>query len=160
MSLLRLLTAGKSLVGLRETTRYRSVAGLPRFGGKKETSRTDPQPAVVPASAATNVAAGATTNAVTPEPAKAPSGWWARWRWRRQQPKAAAIPRFNKAMVQGELTLDRVKVLRNDLSDSDLEVVPAKAAVPAETKRPNEKPAALRRLLQRGASTEAVTSTK
>jgi hypothetical protein len=38
-------------------------------------------------------------------------------------------------MVQGELSLDRVKVVRNDLSDSDLEIVPAKqpsrSAVPA-----------------------------
>ena len=28
--------------------------------------------------------------------------------------------------VQAELSLDKVKVLRNDLSDADLEVVPAK----------------------------------
>ena len=42
-----------------------------------------------------------------------------------KEPKSA-IPRFTKPPVQGELSLDRIKVLRNDLSDSDLEVVPAK----------------------------------
>lgn len=30
--------------------------------------------------------------------------------------------------VQGELSLDGVKVVRNDLSDADLEIVPAKPA--------------------------------
>lgn len=47
-----------------------------------------------------------------------------------QKPKAArgAIPRFNGAPVQGELSLDSIKVVRNDLSDADLEVVTRKAA--------------------------------
>ena len=47
----------------------------------------------------------------------------------RVRPKAVkpAIPRFTKPAVQGELSLDRIKVVRNDLSDADLEVVPAKA---------------------------------
>jgi hypothetical protein len=38
-----------------------------------------------------------------------------------------AIPRFPKPPMQGELSLDRIKVLRNDLSDADLEIVPAKS---------------------------------
>jgi hypothetical protein len=33
---------------------------------------------------------------------------------------------FTKAPVQGELSLDRIKVVRNDLSDADLEIVPAR----------------------------------
>jgi len=37
-----------------------------------------------------------------------------------------AIPPFARQPVQGELSLDKVKVVRNDLSDGDLEVVPAK----------------------------------
>jgi hypothetical protein len=45
-----------------------------------------------------------------------------------------AIPRFSKPPVQGELSLDRIKVVRNDLSDADLEVVPVKPLVqPAVT---------------------------
>lgn len=39
----------------------------------------------------------------------------------------AAIPRSNKGPVQGELSLDNIKVMRNDLSDADVEIVPAKS---------------------------------
>ena len=48
--------------------------------------------------------------------------------WRRSKPPGRAPNRFAKSMVQGELSLERVKVVRNDLSDSDLEVVPARGA--------------------------------
>lgn len=41
------------------------------------------------------------------------------------RPQLAGIPRFGKPAVQGELTLDRVKVVRNDLTHADLEVVRA-----------------------------------
>jgi len=45
-----------------------------------------------------------------------------------------AIPRFAKPPVQGELSLDRIRVVRNDLSDADLEVVPARVpAAPASS---------------------------
>jgi hypothetical protein len=42
------------------------------------------------------------------------------------EPKPAA-PRFNKKPVQGELSLENIKVMRNDLSDTDVEVVPKKS---------------------------------
>lgn len=47
-----------------------------------------------------------------------------------QKPKAtrSAIPPFNGVPVQGELSLDKIKVVRNDLSDTDLEVVARKVA--------------------------------
>jgi hypothetical protein len=38
------------------------------------------------------------------------------------------MPGFTGAPIQSELSLDEVKVVRNDLSDADLEVVPAKPA--------------------------------
>jgi hypothetical protein len=41
------------------------------------------------------------------------------------KPKLSGIPRFGKSGVQGELSLDRVKVVRNDLAHADLEVVRA-----------------------------------
>ena len=40
-------------------------------------------------------------------------------------------PKTDAGPVQTELSLDAVKPVRNDLSDSDLEVVPMKAAAPA-----------------------------
>lgn len=38
-----------------------------------------------------------------------------------------SVPRFDKKPVQGELSLENIKVMRNDLSDADVEVVPKKA---------------------------------
>ncbi len=42
------------------------------------------------------------------------------------RPKATkpAIPEFAKPAVQAELSLDKIRVVRNDLSDADLEIVP------------------------------------
>ena len=56
----------------------------------------------------------------------------------RARVKAAkpAIPRFTKPPVQGELSLDRIKVVRNDLSDADLEVVPAKVPTAPASSEP------------------------
>jgi hypothetical protein len=42
--------------------------------------------------------------------------------WRKNP--GPAVPRLFKAAVQGELSLDAVKVVRNDLTDADFEVVP------------------------------------
>jgi hypothetical protein len=41
------------------------------------------------------------------------------------KPKLAGIPQFGKPVVQTELSLDRVRVVRNDLAHADLEVVRA-----------------------------------
>lgn len=42
----------------------------------------------------------------------------------RRKPKVkSAVPHFNEKPVQGELSLDRVRVVRNDLTDADLEIV-------------------------------------
>jgi hypothetical protein len=38
-----------------------------------------------------------------------------------------AVPRFDKKPVQGELSLENIKVMRNDLTDADVEVVQKKA---------------------------------
>ncbi len=46
-----------------------------------------------------------------------------------------------KAPVQAELSLDAVKVLRNDLSDVDVEVVPLKSHPPVNTGEPGPGPA-------------------
>ena len=46
------------------------------------------------------------------------------------RPKNSAIPCFTKPPVQSELCLDKVQVVRNDLSDADLEVVPVASADP------------------------------
>jgi hypothetical protein len=51
-------------------------------------------------------------------------------------PAKVAYPAKIKLPVQGELSLDRIKVVRNDLSDADLEIVPLKSP----TARPGATP--------------------
>jgi hypothetical protein len=53
----------------------------------------------------------------------------------------AARGKNAKTAVQAELSLDAVKVLRNDLSDVDVEVVPLKSRPPAGAGGPGREPA-------------------
>jgi hypothetical protein len=62
------------------------------------------------------------------------------WPWARTNRPRPTVARGSRSLVQGELTLDGVKVVRNDLTDTDLEIVqrvtnpaPAKAREPDET---------------------------
>jgi hypothetical protein len=77
-------------------------------------------------------------------------------RVRRKEP-ASVIPRLGKPAVQGELSLDNVRVLRNDLEESDLEIVTAQTStsaqvapsVPPVTPNRGPMPAALKKLTNR-----------
>jgi hypothetical protein len=179
MSLLRLLTSGKSLVGLRDTEspyRLTSQNLLPQFGPARNpfSSRAKAELAQNEARSPEHHNERATPGAKPDLPVSngepavvlqkgaehraAPARFSARnlavalWRrlaallsgsqtrlfglFTRPSGRAAkpAIPRFPKPPVQGELSLDRIKVVRNDLSDADLEVVAAKPpAAPAAT---------------------------
>ncbi|HLH52492.1 MAG TPA: hypothetical protein VKY92_02660 [Verrucomicrobiae bacterium] len=161
MSLLRLLTAGKSLVGLKNKEGRYNLSGdgrLPRFGPKPNPFRgtvfpdkgekpdraleTPPEqspPVKSVTSESTATQATEDRGRVVNEPAcTAPqancepvpsrrTGLRALLLWgRAKKPKnglSGARP-----LVQGELSLDTVKVVRNDLSESDLEVVQARPA--------------------------------
>jgi hypothetical protein len=174
MSLLRLLTTGKSLVGLKDTeSRYRLTRQrlLPQFGRARNpfTSRGSPATAQVEAPAPEDLGANNPTEQSLGNPSPcckaAPrlpsltqnwatstsasgrgfaeallrralallSGWRTKvisLSWRRSgKTERPAVQRLTKQAVQGELSLERIKVLRNDLSDADLEVVPAKEPV-------------------------------
>jgi hypothetical protein len=48
--------------------------------------------------------------------------------WRRPEKAKLAMPPSAEAMVQAELSLKSVKVVRNDLSDTDLEIVQGKSS--------------------------------
>lgn len=179
MSLLRLLTAGKSLVGVSgEESRYRFTSQrlLPQFGparnpfssrAKVEPAQTEarspgdyggngasvarpslPRPtgeqAAVLQRAVEHCAVRAKSDLSKPAGAlwqriaALLSGWQAKLfeLLARSGGKVAkpAIPQFPKPPVQEELSLDRIKVMRNDLSDADLEVVPGKPpAAPVAT---------------------------
>jgi hypothetical protein len=181
MSLLRLLTTGKSLVGLKDLeSRYRLSTQrlLPQFGptrnpfrgnGKSEPARTE---ARVPGDDGGHGAAAegrgskdsceatrealpsgaqdrtAFTNAVVRRFTEALrlraaallggckgklTGMVGRVRVKAAKP---AIPRFTKPPVQGELSLDKIKVMRNDLSDADLEVIAGRAPTAPASSEP------------------------
>ena len=164
MSLLRLLTAGKSLVGLNKTSsRYRMHPQflLPKFGaGRNPFASPPPAPPTQSADAApeapacvmspaeiaaanlketTRLPAAVSTTPPTADCATSSAltepGWISRWAqkisplawWTSRRPVAKPVaPRFVRTPLQGELSLDKVTVVRNDLSDADVEIVPMK----------------------------------
>jgi hypothetical protein len=147
MSLVRLLTAGKSLVGIQDSkSRYRAVdpRAMPKFGSEKKIDTDDARESeakrgVGRASVESSKANLEKTPVAAARPARS-SGWVSQWGSKlsslvSQKPKPArsAIPRLGEAPVQGELSLDNIKVIRNDLSDADLEVVTRKTAPAKET---------------------------
>jgi hypothetical protein len=143
---------------------YRFTPGgkLPKFGTGKNPFRGDKAAAARKAQAAPEVAAAPATTASPPsedipaKPLKATLGAVAaparasalasRLRgavgnlilmFRRSRPGNVFVRplKARREPVQGELLLDRVQVMRNDLSDADVEVVAAKPSgvAPAET---------------------------
>jgi hypothetical protein len=186
MSLLRLLTAGKSLIGQKNPEgRYQlpGARSLPHFGSKKNPFRAtvfpdkaegiNPEPGSGDSMAQTKtsgeivslVGESGESEAVsapslpesdscsptapvpvtaTPgldEPSPRRTGLKALLLWgraRKHKPSGAGRP-----MVQGELSLDSVKVMRNDLAETDLEVVPARPAPKAAPEPKAEKPGTL-----------------
>ena len=174
MSLGKLLTTGKSLVGLTNpNSRYHLKKGaLPKFESAKnpfgskapaespELGPLLPEPTPVEKAAAdlkkterlpvlaALIAVREASVALSRELPHAPSpqvpapvdSWLKKinplvW-FGKSKPAGpkTAIPRFSKSHVpiQGELSLDNIKVMRNDLSETDVEVVTAKSR-PAKT---------------------------
>lgn len=133
MSWLRLLSTGKSLIGIRERkTRYQlnRERVLPEFCARKNPFR-DAAPASggrVDVRPVPSAGLGAAGSAAAPASEVVP-GLLRRlcnFSWRRagKRPKPA-VPRFGHGPIQTELSLDKIKVMRNDLSDTDVEVVQA-----------------------------------
>lgn len=166
MSLLRLLTTGKTLVGLKKPEhRYQlpGQAALPKFGGKKNPFRATvfpdksetgeiaalgaiPEIAAADAPAAVEVtptvSQGAAPESIHPtvNPGAAAqveahqpgvgrrSPFKALLLWGRAKKANPAKALTGRPLVQGELSLDKVKVVRNDLSETDFEIVPSARA--------------------------------
>lgn len=194
MSLLRLLTSGKTLMGIQNPGgRYRMGAKglLPKFGGRnpfsdqpappagpstgkipryqmspselaaarlKETKRLPMPPAATPqtsepvapkskrwvewvkwVASVPSTAASACAVVLGQMRRVSPLAWWRQRR--KQQPAPKALQKSGKLPVQGELSLDNVKVVCNDLSDADVEIVPA-ASVPKAVSVKEPEPAA------------------
>lgn len=138
MSMMRFISAGKSLVGLRDSGKQYRMSdsrALPKFGSnpkklaRLETKSKPPQGVLTQAQAQAPVA-----KAVAPRAKAKGQGIVAKCfaklsgMFKRKARGASAIPNLSQSPVQGELSLDNVKVLRNDLSDTDFEVVAKPAA--------------------------------
>ncbi len=168
MGLMQLLTVGRSLDRIRdEPSRYKMTQQtlLPKFGSVNApevrarglSGMTNPAVTRADAEEAKPSCAAATNdrnkmNAVQPDmerkaaPAGAVKPAFPRGRWtlfRNPFAKASRQEAATRAPVQSELLLDAVKPVRNDLSDSDLEIVQAarrnaevKSQVPAPAPAP------------------------
>lgn len=153
MKLAKLLGAGKSFFGGKDSVSYRADKRvyLPKFGTSKNPFSPKPVEqgggeAVVSEKISSPVAVkvAAKTQKIyysptAPKPVRA-IGWANKLNpFRAPQPVAEPIPNA----VQSELSLDAVKVLHNDLSDADVEIVPVKsrtvAAEVAATRLLNER---------------------
>ena len=148
-------------MGLQESTnRYRVTSQrlLPRFESRKNPFRgtagadqeeVAKEPGVAATGATTVESIPQAAAASAPQAAAAPANLpqesaskSALWNWcavqlkqlrfgRGERRVKPAVPRFTKPMVQAELSLEGVKVVRNDLRDSDLEIVTAKTSTVA-----------------------------
>src|SRR5688572_15833159 len=147
---LKFLAVGKSFAGLRgdkspyalrKENQLPRFGSSPRFGTKPEEEQTMVQTDFLQ-QPVVGVAEGVCGTSVSPEEPKEESlfaarqqpaapnifaapaapmqkrSWFSffRWKWFRAQPSKADL-------VQSELRLDKVRVMRNDLADSDLQLV-------------------------------------
>jgi hypothetical protein len=147
MKLGKLLVAGKSVINGCAEISYRANRHvyLPKFGRTQNPFKTpDEAEPVQPAAktiadpvqkTATPVAAKTQKIPPWPRPARAKS-WASKLNpisiWRGAAPAAPGATR----PVQSELSLDSVKVMHNDLSDADVEVVPIKSRTADKTAVP------------------------
>jgi len=157
MNLGKLLATGKSIIGgSREISYHISDRSyLPKFISPKNPfvppARVEPAPVVapapvvVPAPVKSRTASDGTKTQKLPAFAKVlprKPGWMEKLNpisiWRDARP-----PTTEKARcpLQAELSLDRVKVVHNDLSDADVEIVPIKSRTLPEVAEPILPPA-------------------
>ena len=146
MKLGKLLFAGKSVVNGCATVSYRQnkQVALPKFVSPKNPfgpSKTPAETSFIPAKKECAPAL-ATAQKLPPIPGSSKS--LAAWTTRLNPASLwnGAAPAEQKALpaVQAELSLDTVKVVHNDLSDADVEVVPIKSR-PAASEAPVPSPA-------------------
>lgn len=168
MSLMRLLAATRSIVNVKDRLspyEMRPQNLLPKFGHSESYARTaavledeaaerdsgdalEMQEQSLPMKTLEGETQVTTQAEPTPVPAVVaqppiraayPQGRWTFWK----QNQSPAPPPSGSGAVQGELALDLVKVVRNDLNDADLEVVskPKPPKPPAEPAPSQQKPA-------------------
>jgi len=152
MNLGKLLVAGKSVINGCAKISYRANRHvyLPKFGLAqnpfKSPDEAEPAKPVAETVAAsikkTAPPVAAKTQKIPPWPARPAraTSWASKLNpisiWRGSTPAAPSAP----CPVQSELSLDSVKVVHNDLSDADVEVVPIKSRTADKTAVPTLPP--------------------
>ena len=147
MNLGKLLVAGKSVINGCAEVSYRANRHvyLPKFGLVQNPFKSPPgtepaKPEAVTMAAPIQKAVApvaAKTQKIPPWPRPTRATSWASKlnpisMWRGSAPAAPSAP----CPVQSELSLDSVKVVHNDLSDADVEVVPIKSRTADKTAVP------------------------
>ncbi len=128
MSLVRLLTCGKALTVLRDLPsayRMRRDALLPKFGSSRDPFAPKEREGIaeVPAPPPVGVASeAAARKSIWPWSARETDGKSVTNRKAESQTRRHA-DRDAQMPVQGELSLDKVKVVRNDLHGSDVDLI-------------------------------------
>jgi hypothetical protein len=151
MNLGKLLAAGKSIIGGRREIAYHisDRAYLPKFISPKNPFappvKAEPAPPVVVAPIKKGMASDGTKTQKLPTfPATRfrKASWVSKFNpisiWRGSRPPT---PQKAQPPLQAELSLDRVKVVHNDLSDADVEIVPIKSRTASEAVEPILSPA-------------------
>jgi hypothetical protein len=151
MNLGKLLAAGKSVIGGRREIFYRigDRTYLPKFISPKNPfappAKAEPPLNVAAAPIQKKLAADGTKTQKLPVLSQArprEKTWLSKLNpisiWRRSPSSA---PQKVQRPLQAELLLDRVKVVHNDLSDADVEIVPIKSRPAPEAVEPVLTPA-------------------
>jgi hypothetical protein len=151
MNLGKLLAAGKSIIGGRGEVAYRisDRAYLPKFISPKNPFappvKMEPAPKTETMPLKKGIASdGAKTQKLPAFPTVRPRKriWAGKFNpislWRGSRPSG---PQKAQPPMQAELSLDRVKVVHNDLTDADVEIVPIKSRTAPETEAPILPPA-------------------
>jgi hypothetical protein len=133
MKLGKLLFAGKSVVSGNETVSYRQnkQVALPKFASPKNPFAPPKLPAeAIPVSAKQESVPALATARKLPPISAAPkplAAWTSKLNPASLWSGAAPTEQKMLPAVQAELSLDSIKVVHNDLSDADVEVVPIKS---------------------------------
>jgi hypothetical protein len=136
MNLGKLLGAGKSFKSGQNAAAYRpdKRVYLPQFVSPKNPFANSPATAEPPMPAASSAAPAMKTSAT----ARATT-WTARLNPVAMFRDATAPAKNFAPPVQVELSLEKVKVVHNDLADADVEVVPMKSRPAREAEKPPAK---------------------
>ncbi len=132
MGLMQLLTVGQSLSDARDRPhRFKLLNGaMPTFGAPGMENRKRPRRIAEREGAVTEYKTHSGEQTMKADAAPAGKGMESgmnayptgRWTLKANPFKSSSSP-SGQPVVQGELSLEKVKVVRNDLSDSDLELV-------------------------------------